>query len=88
MEATLINGLKLLGVGMSMVFLILAIIVLVGKFLILATNKFSSSIVTSPEVKDTGDDEKLKKHIAIVTAVASQVACNDAIIKSINVKRK
>jgi oxaloacetate decarboxylase gamma subunit len=80
METTLTNGLTLLLIGMSTVFFILSIIVLVGNLLIYSTNKWAVQdiAIEKPNLnKDSG------KHIAVITSVVSHLTSGKGKIDTI-----
>ncbi len=66
------EAVKLMLTGMSTVFLILVIVVILGNLIILLTNKFSVKIVSQPEQKNdkqTIDPQKLAVIISAVETV-------------------
>lgn len=69
MQSDLIQGLIILGVGMTTVFAILSIIVLAGRALIYFLNRFHSNYDSTKSTSSVDNDEE----IAIIAAVVHQV---------------
>jgi len=72
-------GFQLLVVGMVSVFMILGIVVLIGKLLITAVNKWSAEEHFTSKV-----DKIDKKKIAVISAVVQTITKGTGIVGSIN----
>ena len=80
-------ALQLLLIGMVSVFLILGIVVALGKLLVTAVNRISPEVVTTPKKRTKIATSFNPKKLAALTAVVDIVTQQQGVIKSIKKHR-
>lgn len=83
MEQSLSSAFTLLTVGMITVFLILGLVVLAGQVLIRLVNRFFKDI--KEEVSEDQYDSISKEHMAVISAVISEVT--SVPVKSVKIEK-
>lgn len=83
-------ALQLLLVGMGSVFIILGIVVVVGRSLISVVNKYSPAVAEKPSFKrrtntatDPSSSTMDAKHLAVLSAVVDVVTQQNGVLKSV-----